>query len=183
MVTILFTHPWKGSFNSGILETVADKLRSIGKEYSVIDLCKDGFNPVFSEKELSVYSKGVALDPLVKRYMHIMESTDEIIFIFPIWWGTMPAILKGFFDKVLLVNSAFNYENGWTPLLSINRSYIITTSEGPTEEFRKSIEENFIPSMLKSVRINNSLWLNCEHVSLSPQHRKDFLAKIFSSIE
>lgn len=183
MTTIVFAHPWKGSFNNEILNKVETRLKSLDKAYQEIDLYGDGFDPVLNVKELSVYSKGIPLDPIAVRYKKMIESTDEIIFIFPIWWGTMPAILKGFFDKVLLVNSAFNYENGWTPLLKIDSSFVFTTSEGKTEEFRNSIENNFVPSMLESVGIRDTLWLNCEQISGTPEHRKEFLDRITAAIK
>ena len=112
MVTIVFSHPWHGSFNKAILDTITAKFEQQNKAYQVIDLPKDKFNPSFSEAELAVYNQGKAIDPLVLKYQEILKKSDEIIFIYPIWWGTMPAILKGFFDKVLLQGFAFSYENG-----------------------------------------------------------------------
>ena len=53
-----------------------------------------------AEKALALYSQGKSIDPLVEKYQEILKKTDEIILIFPIWWSSMPAILKGFFDKI-----------------------------------------------------------------------------------
>ncbi|WP_165021136.1 NAD(P)H-dependent oxidoreductase [Dysgonomonas sp. ZJ279] len=183
MVTIVLAHPWHGSFNKAILDTVTAKFDKENKAYQVIDLHKDNFDPAFTEKELAVFNQGKALDPLVIQYQAVLKNADEIIFIFPIWWGTMPAILKGFFDKVLLVNFAYSYEGGWTPLLKINKGTVITTSQSPTENFRSSIEDNFIPSMLNSIGINNATWLNNEETSSgTDEQRKDFLKKVENQI-
>lgn len=180
MVTIVFTHPWHGSFNKAILDTITSKYDNENKAYRVIDLPKDNFNPSFTEAEMAVYNKGQALDPLVKEYQEQLKLSDEIIFIFPIWWGTMPAILKGFFDKVLLVNFSHSYENGWTPLLgNIKKATIITTSQSPTANFKLSIEDNFVPSMLNSIGISNTYWLNNEATaSGTDAERKAFLKKV-----
>ena len=113
MVTIVFAHPWHGSFNKAILDTITAEFDKENKPYGVIDLYKDNFNPVFTEEELSLYSEGKSLSPLVMRYQQMIKSSDELIFIFPNWWNTMPAILKGLFDKVLLKGFAFNYEGGF----------------------------------------------------------------------
>ena len=184
MVAIIYVHPWDGSFNKAILDTLTAKLDEKGKEYQVIDLNKDKFNPVMTEKELALYStEGGYLDPLVEKYQNIIGKASEVVFIFPIWWSTAPAILKGFFDKVLLKGFAFSYENGWTPLLKINKSAIITTSESPTEHFKLPIEQDFIPSMLNSVGINNATWFNCDSVSRGTvEHRQNFLQQIESYI-
>jgi putative NADPH-quinone reductase len=183
MTTIIFAHPWHGSFNRAILDTVAAKLDRQEKAYKVIDLNRDGFNPVMTENDLALYSKGQYTDALVGEYQAILGKTDELVIIFPVWWGTAPAILKGFFDKVLLRDFAFSYENGWTPLLNINKATVITTSESPTEHFRLSIEQVFIPSMLNAVGINNAVWLNCDQTSNgSDEHRLEFLKKIEEAV-
>ncbi|MDU1891783.1 MAG: NAD(P)H-dependent oxidoreductase [Dysgonomonas sp.] len=183
MVTIVFSHPWHGSFNKAILDTITGKLDKENKEYKVIDLHKDKFNPVFTEEELAVYNQGKALDPLILKYQEIIKQSDEIIIIFPNWWNTMPAILKGFFDKVLLKDFAFNYEGGFNPLLKIEKSTVITTSEKPSPNFKHTIENGLIKDMLHPIGIRNTVWLSCEGTSKgSDEDRKSFLAKVESAV-
>jgi len=93
MVTIVFAHPWHGSFNKVILDTVTNKFDRENRPYQVIDLHKDNFNPVLDEQGLSQYSKGGHSDPLVDRYQSMVAGSEEMIFIFPIWWSAPPAIL------------------------------------------------------------------------------------------
>lgn len=179
MVTIVFSHPWHGSFNKVILDTITSRLDKENKPYAIIDLHKDNFNPVFSEEELSVYNQGKALDPLVLKYQEIIRQSHEMIFIFPNWWNTMPAILKGFFDKVLLKDFAFNYEGGFNPLLNINKSLVITTSEKPSPNFKNVVEKGFIGDMLNPVGIRNTAWLSCEGTSKgTDEDRRNFLKKV-----
>ena len=179
MTTIILAHPWHGSFNKAILDSIISKYDNDNTSYQVLDLHKDNFNPVTSESELAVYNAGKALDPLVIKYQEIIKKTEHIIFIFPIWWGTMPAILKGFFDKVLLKDIAFNYENGWTPLLKINKTTIITTSDNVTSAFENSIMNTFVPQMLEGVGIMNAKWLNCERIGHeTDEYRKAFLEEV-----
>jgi putative NADPH-quinone reductase len=183
MVTIVFSHPWHGSFNKAILDTITNKYDKENKPYEVIDLHKDNFNPVFSEEELSVYNQGKALDPLILKYQDIIKRSEEMIFIFPNWWNTMPAILKGFFDKVLLKDFAFNYEGGFNPLLKISKATVITTSEKPSPNFSETIEKGFIGDMLTPVGIRNATWLSCEGTSKgTDEQRKEFLKKVETQI-
>lgn len=181
MVTILFAHPWHGSFNKVILDKIVAKYESNKTQYQVIDLHKDGFDPVMHEKDLVLYSKGGSNDPLVLKYQSMIQKSDEVIVIFPIWWSGMPAILKGFFDKVLLLNVAFNYEGGWNPLLKVSKSTVITTSEQDTANYPALGDPigDMIKTTLNSVGINNTTWLNCDHItSADNQHRIDFLDKV-----
>lgn len=179
MVAIIFAHPWHGSFNKVILDTITAKYDKENKAYEVIDLNKDGFNPVFTEEELAGYSSGRYTDPLVGKYQSIIGKADEVIFIFPNWWNTMPAILKGFFDKVLLKDFAFNYEGGFNPLLEIDKAVIITTSEHPSANFKDMIEKSMVGDMLNPIGIKNAIWLSCEKTAKGPdENRIEFLRKV-----
>lgn len=183
MITIIFCHPWHGSFNKAILDCIVGKLIAEQREYTVIDLYKDEFNPVFTEEELSVYNSGIALDPMILKYQATIRMTSEIIFIFPNWWNTLPAILKGFFDKVLLKDFAFNYVGGFNALLDIPKTFVITTSEKPSSNFAFTIEKCFIEDMLNAVGIKNGHWLSCTGTSKgSDESRQEFLDKVSSMI-
>lgn len=180
MVTIIFSHPWFGSFNTSILDTVINRLVAEDKEYQVIDLYKDNFNPAFSEEELALYSKGGTTYELTKRYQEQLKKSNEIIFIFPIWWSSIPAILKGFIDKVMLRGFAYYIDNtGWHPLLSFDKVTIISTSESPTGYFVKSIQDVFINQTLAQIGMGNATWYNLEHTTTgTDEHRDIFLNKV-----
>ncbi|MDU1904931.1 MAG: NAD(P)H-dependent oxidoreductase [Dysgonomonas sp.] len=181
MTTIVFAHPWHGSFCKGILDTITKKLDTNNKPYQVIDLNKDNFNPVLTESELALYSKGKHNDPLVEKYQNLLKNSEEVVFIYPIWWMNMPAILKGFFDKVLLYDFAYNYNNGWTPLLQVKKTTVITTSEQDTANFPNAGDpiNDITNNCLYSVGISNATWFNCDHItSGSDEHRKEFLKLI-----
>ena len=82
MKTVIFSHPWDGSFNRAILDKVVENLEKTKEKYTIIDLNKDGFNPVMTEKDLELYSQGKSADPLVLKYQEILKNTDELILIF-----------------------------------------------------------------------------------------------------
>ena len=182
MKTVIFSHPWDGSFNKAILDQVVKKLDETKEKYTVIDLNKDGFNPVMTEKELSLYSQGKSIDPLVLKYQEILKNTDELILIFPVWWMSMPAILKGFFDKVMVKGFAYeSAKNGIKGLLAnIKTAKMITTAEVP--KILLSIT-GFGITMKKAnlggVGIKKTEWI---HYSLKMQgtdeDRRKFLEKV-----
>ena len=81
-----------------------------------------------------MFNQGKALDPLVLCYQEILKTTSRLIFIFPVWWADMPAIVKGFEDKVFLKTLA--YVPAATGLKSnlthIKEALVISTSTAPT---------------------------------------------------
>ena len=179
--TVIFSHPWNKSFNKVILDQVVKKLDETKEKYTVIDLNKDAFNPVMTEKDLELYSQGKSADPLVLKYQEILKNTDELILIFPIWWMSLPAILKGFLDKVML--RGFAYESGKygiKGLLPIKSAKMITTAEAP--KILLSIT-GFGITMKKAnlggIGIKKTKWI---HYSLrakgKDEDRKEFLEKV-----
>ena len=140
MVTILYAHPYEKSFNHAILETIVDKLAATGRDYKVIDLYADGFNPAMEAESLRLFSCDESADPHVPAYLATLMASDEFIMIFPIWWSTMPAIVDGFFDKVMLGGGkAFQYapDGRLVPAaIHMKRTLMISTSEAPTEVFK-----------------------------------------------
>lgn len=187
--TIILAHPWHGSFNKAIFDVIAKTLSAKNKEFQVIDLNKDGFNPVMTEKELALFSKGLFSDPLVGKYQEILSTTDELVVLFPIWWGDSPAILKGFIDKVMLKGFAYDQTaSGLVGRLThIKKALVITTSETPTFVYKNylgdPIEKVFLKIVLEGVGIKNNIWINKDAVYSSGQEsRVSFLndiAKLF----
>jgi putative NADPH-quinone reductase len=168
---IILAHPYSNSFNHAIKDVVYDKL-SQTKEVKVIDLHQDEFNPVLSQEDLRVYMQGQSSDPKVYDYQNDLLTCDDLILIFPIWWYEAPAILKGFFDKVLLPGFAFDeVDNQLVGKLGhIHRLTVITTSEVSTQFMRHEvgnpIELSLIHTTLGVCGIkSNTQWLNCHRIA------------------
>ncbi len=187
MTTIIFAHPWHGSFNKAILESITSKLEAQSKPYQLIDLHKDNFDPVYREHDLALYSKGETTDHLVLKYQENLKNTSELVFIFPIWWYDVPAILKGFIDKVMLKNFSYiETKTGLKGLLKhITKTTVITTSDSPTWYLRwlggNTIKRTFIGATLKGIGLKQVKWLNSDYTSSGKRERKTkFLKKVES---
>ena len=183
--TIIYAHPYEQSFNHAILQRVRELLESKGEAYKLIDLYADGFNPAYTKEELALFNQGKALDPLVLHYQEILKKTDRLIFIFPIWWADMPAIVKGFEDKVFLKTLAYNP----TPtgikgcLTQIREAVVITTSTAPTWYLKffcgNVIGKTMIGHTLKGVGVGSGRWINFGGMDKSTaQARQSFLDKL-----
>lgn len=102
---IIYAHPDEQSFNAAILNTVAGQLNKAGQQYTVIDLYREGYNPVLSKEEI----KGEVSDQ-TKHYQQQIRNATDIIFIFPVWWFRAPAILEGFIDKTFIPKFAYRFK-------------------------------------------------------------------------
>ncbi|MEI5989721.1 hypothetical protein A5881_001214 [Enterococcus termitis] len=182
--TILYAHPWEGSYNHAILEKLEQRLAAEGTEYQLIDLNKDHFDPVFSEKDLALFSKGETTDLLVQQYQKILGETNELFIIAPTWWYEFPAIIKGFFDKVMLKNIA--YDDSGISLkglfTNIKTTTIINTGTAPKWYLKyvkgSYVKTVFIKGTLKDIGIKNVKWKYIDLNTVSEDKRKQFLAQV-----
>lgn len=184
-VMIILDHPWCGSYCNAILQQVVIGLERAGHRYDLLHLNEDGFDPIMRDADLELYSKGKYSDPKVGEYQNRIENADHLIFIFPIWWEVMPALLKGFCDKVFLINWAYE-KTGLIPkgkLTFIKGATVITTMGTPGIVYRlkygNAIEKAFNVGTLKFCGIKRVKWINLARVTdVAPQKREKWLAKI-----
>jgi NAD(P)H dehydrogenase (quinone) len=130
---ILYAHPDTEPRGNcyHILLGVRSALASAGEEYALIDLYKDGFNPVMAKEEHYV-SGGKSIAEEVLAYQKQIAAAKRLIIIHPVWWGGMPAILKGFFDRVLTPGFGYQYVNGMPKKLFRRKCAVVfLTTGGP----------------------------------------------------
>jgi putative NADPH-quinone reductase len=104
---VIYCHPRAGSFTAAVRDLVLEKLRDAGAEYQVLDLYGDGFQPVLSPAEWQAYENSPANRAPVEAHCAAVEWCDTLIFVYPTWWYGLPAMLKGWLDRVLLPDVAF----------------------------------------------------------------------------
>jgi NAD(P)H dehydrogenase (quinone) len=132
-VLIVFVHPNKTSFNRAVLEVVTEELTSNGHAAKVADLYVEGFQPAMIEADFAQFDhKAMPADVLAEQKR--VEWSNKIIFIFPYWWWSMPAMLKGWIDRVITYGWA--WENPSKPELShlSPREVLVLTSAGASAE-------------------------------------------------
>ncbi|MCY7455849.1 NAD(P)H-dependent oxidoreductase [Bacillus altitudinis] len=193
MKTIVYAHPWDGSYNHAILTSITEKLETKKEPFQVIDLYKDGFNPVFTAEELKHFHKGETPYSLVKDYQEKLKQSTELVFIFPVWWWDLPAMLKGFIDKVMLSGFAFIEDQNTGTLkgllTNIKKTTVISTSTTDKEyiefEAGNAIQSVFIDRTLADLGIKNesTKWIHFSRVNLTTdEKRKQFLKEISQNI-
>jgi len=184
---IILAHPYPNSFNHVIKDVVVQALID-KKEVNVIDLVKDGFDPVLSQEDLRLYMQGKSSDPKVIEYQNDLMNCDDLVLVFPIWWYEAPAILKGFLDKVLLPGFAFDEIDNQLvgKLCHIKRLTIISTSEVMSEFMRKEVGNPIEISLMNTTLgvcgiQNDKLWLNCEKIASGTlEERNQFINRVIA---
>lgn len=182
---IVYAHPYEKSFNHATLEVLTDSLKKQNIEYSVIDLHADNFNPAYDKEELQLFYSGKTHDPLVTKYQELVKKADHLVFIFPIWWGDLPAIVKGFFDKVMKKDFAYvPSKMGLTGTLThIKKAYVFTSASSPkwfiTLFGGNAIKATFIRASLKTIGIKKVKWYHISFMNAKTlELRQKYLAKI-----
>lgn len=187
---IVYAHPYGKSYNSAIRQCLENAIADKNQQVDVMDLYKERFNPVLDEKELALYSQGKFLDPKVGDFQERINRAGHLIFVFPVWWYDLPAILKGFLDKVLLKHWAYDISRAGLPegkLGFIKKATVITTMKSPKWYYRlmykNSIKYSFINGTLKFCGIKNIQWFNITNIeNMGDRKRKKWLKRISDSV-
>lgn len=179
---VVYCHPWEGSFNHAVLRAVCAGLERAGEPYEVADLHADGFDPVLRAPDLALYTKGGSTDPLVVRYQEQLLRSRRLVVVCPVWWNDVPAMLKGWIDKVMLVG--FSWEATGAGLKGtlgrwVGRVDVFTTSAEPTEHLEAAIGSVLMDGTFAQLGIAERHWHNFGGMDQStPDARAAWLAGV-----
>jgi putative NADPH-quinone reductase len=129
-IVIINGHPDPQSFCSALSASYIEGAASRSAEIREIDLSRISFDPNLKYG----YRKRTELEEDLKEAQELIRWADHLVFVYPTWWGAMPAILKGFIDRVFLPGFAFRYrENSvlWDKLLTGKTAHLIVTMDTP----------------------------------------------------
>jgi NAD(P)H dehydrogenase (quinone) len=130
---VVYAHPHPESFNHAIMETTVKALVDKGHEVVVRDLYALDFQPVLKPQDTAAMKSGQIPNDIKTEQEYITQS-DVITFIYPIWWTGLPAIIKGYIDRVFSYGYAYAYgEEGIIQLLKGKKGLIINTHGTPKE--------------------------------------------------
>jgi len=181
-VVLVFNHPYEGSFCNAILRSVLTGLDRAGHEVDVLHLDNDGFNPVMTAHDLRGFKDGAPVDPIVINYSERIALADRLVFIFPIWWELMPAMTKGFIDKVIYPGVAYDYDKSgrWPRMLKkwhkLQGITIITTMNTPSFfyglVFGNAIKKALFTGTFWKLGYRNRRWIKFSMVKFVSQKKR-----------
>lgn len=129
-ILIIQGNPKAESYCDALAEAYEKGASNAGAEVRKLDLNKLDFNP---NLEFG-YGKEAELEEDLVRAQQWIKWADHLVFVYPNWWGSMPALLKGFIDRVFVPGFAFKYRKGsalWDKLLQGKSAHLIVTMDTP----------------------------------------------------
>ena len=107
-VLVVYAHPVETSYNAALHRQVVESLRGSGHEVDDCDLYAEDFNPVLSRAERIGYHDVPANRAPVQAYVDRLLRAEALVLCFPTWCFGLPAMLKGYFDRVFVPGVAFD---------------------------------------------------------------------------
>ena len=130
---VILAHPGARSFNALVAETYCATVRRHDQDCIVRNLYEIGFDPILKDKERP-REGAAALSPDVKFELGVLRDSDVFVFVYPIWFGMPPAILKGYVDRVLGAGvTAQQIQQGQAATLMQGRRLVSITSSGTSK--------------------------------------------------
>lgn len=130
-ILIINGHPNKNAFNNGIVIAYKTGAENTGAEVKEIVIGDLQFNPNLQFG----YQKRTELEPDLIEAWEKIKWAEHLVWVHPVWWGGLPAVTKGFIDRLFLPGFAFQYKENsvwWDKLLKSKTARIITTLDQPS---------------------------------------------------
>lgn len=199
-ILVVSGHPDTRSFHAAITQAYLAGLAETSHAVEVIDLATAEFDPVLRFG----YRERMPEDPFIARSQELLLWADHLVFIYPVWWSSMPSVLKGWVDRVFTPGVAYssnargnflvNFVTGrqFKKLLKGKTAEIIVTSQGPTWWYPlfsgpMSVPDSYGVAVLKSAVLNHCgvktkkvmALGNMRREKNTPEMREKFLEKVW----
>lgn len=130
---VIYTHPNPESFTAAVRDRVVETLSAGGHEVELLDLYGEGFDPLLTEAEWRAHLDPPSQKPEVAGYVAKLKWAQTVVFVHPTWWSGPPAMLSGWFQRVLIHGDVFELGRFSLRgrLRNIRRLYVITSHGSP----------------------------------------------------
>lgn len=170
---VIVAHPSPESFVSFLGSEVVAELQNSGHEIRHHDLWAEEFSPVFTAYERLNHVGDVEEKlknlPELRQHVEDLQWCDALVLVYPTWWSGQPAMLKGWFDRVLMNGVAWVLPEGAArirPLLTNVRRLVVVTTHG-SSKFVNALEgESGKRTVFRSVRLMLHRRVRCEWIAM-----------------
>ena len=149
-ILVINGHPNKNSINFALAEAYYNGAKNGGADANIIHIADLEFNPNLQFG----YQQRIELEPDLIMALEKIKAADHLVWVHPVWWGGMPALMKGFIDRLFLPGITFQYRADsvwWDKLLKGKTARIITTMDQPGWYYRLIFGRPSINQLKKSV--------------------------------
>jgi len=154
-VLVVYCHPCEESFNRAIRDVAIRSLEEAGNEVRLLDLYAIGFDPAMGPDERREYHTPHANELPVAEHLEMVQWAEVLFFVYPTWWFGLPAMLKGWCDRVFVPHSTFVMPTDSQPMgpkLTNIRNLTIVTTCGATWWVSKLVGEPGRRTILRGLR-------------------------------
>ena len=135
---LIVCHPKRQTFTQTIARAYAKELELLGQDLVIRDLYRSHFDPALGEGEL-IGAEKPSVPAAVRREQRPLLDAGAIAFFYPLWWAYMPAMVKGYIDRVFSAGVAYDVrEEEMVPRLSGKKALIFTSSGADMAYLRRS---------------------------------------------
>ena len=186
-VVVVVAHPDPNSFTHAIAATARAALNERGHEVTVLDLYADEFRTAMSPDERRAYhSDRPLLDPVAERHAGLVKQTEAFVFVYPTWWSTMPAILKGWLERVMVPGVGFTFDEHHHVRRGLTQARRIVgiSTYGSRWWYVKAMHDNGRRTLLRALRLNTAVvtrrsWLGLYEIDRrTNEQRTAFLRRV-----
>jgi NAD(P)H dehydrogenase (quinone) len=134
-ILVILGQPQRNSYNGALAQAYVDGARAAGAEVREFCLGELTFDPCATTGA----PPGPALEPDLVSAQESIRWAEHLVFVYPIWWGTIPALLKGFIERVFMPGFAVNFRKDsplWDKLLTGRSARLIVTLNTPSWAYR-----------------------------------------------
>ena len=134
-ILVILGHPDTNSFCGSLAKAYVSSAKACGADVRELQLGELRFDPIL----WNGYSKIQELEPDLVKAQEFIQWSTHMVFVYPNWWGAMPALMKGFFDRVFLPGFSFKYRKNsqlWDKLLSGRTAHLMVTMDTPSWYYR-----------------------------------------------
>ena len=168
-VLVVLAHPNADSFSHAIAQRAVATLQSAGHEVQLLDLYALGWKAAMSADERRAYhGDQPVLDPMVAAHVQLLQRADTLVFVYPTWWSSLPAILKGWLERVMVPGVAFVFDDAGkveSALTHVRRIVGISTY-GSTRMYVRAINDNGRRTLTRTLRLTCGLRTRCRWLGL-----------------
>jgi NAD(P)H dehydrogenase (quinone) len=154
---VILAHPCADSLGAALAAAAVQGLRRGGAHVDLLDLYDNNFQPVMSLQERRSYlSDSPISDPVVAEHARLVAAADTLVFVYPTWWSGLPAILKGWLERVLVSGVAFHIHpttKKIQPGLQAIQQIIGVSTYGSPRPYVAAINDNGRRILTRSLRL------------------------------
>jgi len=188
LVAVVVAHPSADSYCHALASRAVAGLRAAGHDVEVLDLCAERFVVAMTPAERRAYhGDEPVLDPVVARHAAIVTAAEALVFVYPTWWSGLPAVLKGWLERVMVPGVGFRFDERTgkvRPGLGQMRHLVGISTYGSPRSYVRFVNDNGRRIITRALRLScgfrvRSRWLGLYAIDTSTRTERDeFAARV-----